>query len=311
MKPIIERGASWTIEETKMLLSLWGHDMVQRQSSNKKRTKKVYEKISERFIDRGYERTPDQVRTRVFNMIAEYRRILKAPTQDKKKKCVFFEALHRIYQAKDAEDVKNALNDYEPDYPINSTDFFCSDNETSTAGAQDDQMDDQQIDSDIEQTTNDQQHLPQHHQQQHPQQQPQQTLQQQQHQHQQQSSSYPTQVNTFDVTSSALLIDRMFAHLTKDSENMREWIKLEKERLALESARRRQEAEHELKRERFLLDGLARMQQQMFEFMTKMEQRDLQPQIVTMNDSPQTNLSQEGITSNDEDPQHTASNQEK
>lgn len=39
----------------------------------------------------------DQVRTRIFNMIAEYRRIMKNPTQERRKKCIFFDALHKYY----------------------------------------------------------------------------------------------------------------------------------------------------------------------------------------------------------------------
>lgn len=46
-------------------------------------------------------------------MIAEYRRILKNPTPERKKKCIFFDALHKIYQAKDTNAVKAALNNYE------------------------------------------------------------------------------------------------------------------------------------------------------------------------------------------------------
>lgn len=43
-------------------------------------------------------------------MIAEYRRILKNPSAERKKKCIFFDALHRIYQAKDISGVRAALN---------------------------------------------------------------------------------------------------------------------------------------------------------------------------------------------------------
>ncbi|OTF81918.1 hypothetical protein BLA29_011167 [Euroglyphus maynei] len=83
--------------------------MVQRQLTNSKRTRHVWEKIAERIREHGYERTADQVRTRVFNMIAEYRRIMKNPTPERRKKCIFFDALHRIYQAKDTNSLENVL----------------------------------------------------------------------------------------------------------------------------------------------------------------------------------------------------------
>lgn len=84
---------------------------------------------------------------------------------------------------------------------------------------------------------------------------------------------YQAPVNTFDVTSSALLIDRMFAHLSRESENMREWIALEKERLALERARRQQESEREVRRERVLVDTLMRFQEQWLSFLTRLDPR--------------------------------------
>jgi hypothetical protein len=157
-KPAIERGASWSYNETRILLSLWGQDMVQRQLTNSKRTRHVWEKIAERIKEHGYERTPgkpiafslslslslslsirpqiltltlsftspldaDQVRTRVFNMIAEYRRILKNPTAERKKKCIFFDALHKIYQAKDASGVRAALSNYEEELNLEPLEF--------------------------------------------------------------------------------------------------------------------------------------------------------------------------------------------
>lgn len=56
-KPIIERGASWAFGETKLLLALWSQDMVQRQLTNSKRTRHVWEKIAERIREHGYDRT--------------------------------------------------------------------------------------------------------------------------------------------------------------------------------------------------------------------------------------------------------------
>lgn len=55
-KGTIERGASWSYNETRLLLSLWGQDMVQRQLTNSKRTKHVWEKIAEKIREHGFER---------------------------------------------------------------------------------------------------------------------------------------------------------------------------------------------------------------------------------------------------------------
>jgi len=67
-------------------------------------------------------------------MIAEYRRILKNPTPERKKKCIFFDALHKIYQAKDTNGVKAALNNYEEDYNLDPIEFGNADEMNDTAG---------------------------------------------------------------------------------------------------------------------------------------------------------------------------------
>lgn len=58
IKGTIERGASWSFNETRLLLSLWGQDMVQRQLTNSKRTRHVWETIAKKIRDHGFERTP-------------------------------------------------------------------------------------------------------------------------------------------------------------------------------------------------------------------------------------------------------------
>jgi len=61
IKGTIERGASWSFNETRLLLSLWGQDMVQRQLTNSKRTRHVWETIAKKIRDHGFERTPGKL----------------------------------------------------------------------------------------------------------------------------------------------------------------------------------------------------------------------------------------------------------
>lgn len=65
-KGTIERGASWSYNETRILLSLWGQDMVQRQLTNSKRTRHVWEKIAERIREHGFERTPGKNSIKIY-----------------------------------------------------------------------------------------------------------------------------------------------------------------------------------------------------------------------------------------------------
>lgn len=67
-----------------------------------------------------------------------------------------------------------------------------------------------------------------------------------------------------DTSASALLIDRMFSHLSKETEVMREWVNLERERLAQEVARRKEEKDREERREKIFLDVLNKLQERIF-----------------------------------------------
>lgn len=76
----------------------------------------------------------------------------------------------------------------------------------------------------------------------------------------------------------------MFAHLSKETEVMREWVNLERERLAQEVARRKDEKEREERREKSFLDVLTKLQQQVLGFIT-------QNQGGSSSDQPITNTS--------------------
>ena len=56
-RPIVERGASWSYNETRILLFLWGTDTVQRQLNQTKRTKHVWNQIAEAIQRQGFDRT--------------------------------------------------------------------------------------------------------------------------------------------------------------------------------------------------------------------------------------------------------------
>jgi hypothetical protein len=307
-------------------------------------------------------------------MIAEYRRILKNPTPERKKKCIFFDALHNIYQAKDSNGVRAALNNYEEEYNLDPIDFgngVNNDNDDSnnadgfvmnmTGDINGSMMDDigsddreeevfsyamspsqalngvngsQHEDDDAEDsfddtteygngttmngTTNgtssgttatnptkrvrsDSNYSLSDHQYQSnssdyhnhhnvngtkrlhsfhnnkPMSQSQQPLKRTHsrnlHSHEPTFTSTDSQQDSyqssFESSSCALLIDRMFAHLGKETEVMREWVQLERERLSQEVVRRREEKEREERREKVFLNTLSTMQEQMFSYLSK------------------------------------------
>lgn len=295
VRPAIERGASWSYGETKILLALWTQDIVQRHLTNSKRTRHVWQKIAERIRENGYDRTADQVRTRVFNMIAEYRRIMKNPTPERRKKCIFFDALHRIYQAKNANGLENSsFSDFGDQYQLDPMDFsnaeengdnddeiensdedrnelfaysmsptsFNGNNSIDSADDHSEEMalpslppkrsrlDGRQYVNSIDQPSHNY----------HP---PQLTS----------SAATTSATNAPSEQSSAfqVLVDRMFAHLSRETEVMREWVNLERDRLAQEIARRAEEKEREERREKAFLEALTKLQDQVFTFLDKQQ----------------------------------------
>lgn len=308
----------------------------------------------------------DQVRTRVFNMIAEYRRILKNPSPERKKKCIFFDALHKIYQAKDTNGVKAALNNYEEDYNLDAIDFSltdenhdhnvtdaedgsgneteekeifaydmspsttlanghngnCTNGNSNLDGTNDvDSIGENDTSVDVNGTVNGvssnsgagvsssgantpgagngstsvQGSSSTHREQSHTRNEP--TVsssytsthgspckrlridsspsnsmldmsQQTYLPHHQSSQSYSNVLPSIDATASVILVDRMFAHLAKETEVMREWLQLERERAKEEMMRRKDETERGEKREAAFLSTLTRMQEQFFAYLS-------------------------------------------
>lgn len=85
-RPVIERGASWSYNETRILLSLWGQDMVQRQLTNSKRTRHVWEKIADRIREHGFERTAGEFIPFLLPVSLVAVRSTVNPTNDNSKK---------------------------------------------------------------------------------------------------------------------------------------------------------------------------------------------------------------------------------
>ncbi|KAI2809284.1 hypothetical protein BLOT_000431 [Blomia tropicalis] len=284
----IERRASWTYSETKILLSLWGQNMVQRQLANSKRTRHVWEKISERIKENGYDRNADQVRTRIFNMVAEYKRILRNPTYERRKKCIFFNDLHNIFRAKNSNPFGNVPNNYDNeqynfdpivfpnkedvnelngddnsddcDEPYDSFAYTLSPSEltqsencfdlTNNEGSLSDQYEDvsplpkrRRIDEIKYAIEND---------------------------------------HELDSPLSAILIDRVFTHLQRETEIMHKWVNLEKEKLALEMERRKEEKEREERREKAFLQILSQLQSQVFSMISNQPNSDSNPSSTTI-----------------------------
>ena len=65
----------WTTAETQALLGVWGAANVQSQLDRVVRNKTIYEKIAKDLQALGYNRTWEQCRTKVKNLVKRYRKV--------------------------------------------------------------------------------------------------------------------------------------------------------------------------------------------------------------------------------------------
>ena len=68
-------GGGWTNEETVALLSVWGEGKVQQMLTGIKRNRPVYQGIAMTMAELGWERTWEQCRTKMKNLVSRYRKV--------------------------------------------------------------------------------------------------------------------------------------------------------------------------------------------------------------------------------------------
>ena len=68
-------AGSWSVEETKALIAIWGQENVQRQLDGVHRNREVYQRIAMELEDEGYAKTWQQCRTKIKNLTQKYRKV--------------------------------------------------------------------------------------------------------------------------------------------------------------------------------------------------------------------------------------------
>ena len=59
------RGTTWSEEEVKVLLAIWGDEKVQCELDGAKRKHPLHEKIAKQLNEKGYHRDAEQVKTKI------------------------------------------------------------------------------------------------------------------------------------------------------------------------------------------------------------------------------------------------------
>lgn len=65
----------WHSKETKTLIGIWSEDEVQRELEGSIRNQRVFQKISQRMWELGYNRSPDRCRVKIKKLKQDYRRL--------------------------------------------------------------------------------------------------------------------------------------------------------------------------------------------------------------------------------------------
>ena len=67
---------SWSTEETRLLISIWGKQSIQSKLEKAHRNHDVFERIVREMSDVGYEKSWQQCRTKIKNNTQKYREVI-------------------------------------------------------------------------------------------------------------------------------------------------------------------------------------------------------------------------------------------
>ena len=66
----------WSCEETRTLVGIWGAADVQRQLDGVVRNKLIYQRIATAHNQYGYDRTAEQCRHKMKNLVQKYKKVI-------------------------------------------------------------------------------------------------------------------------------------------------------------------------------------------------------------------------------------------
>ena len=135
--------ATWSDPQTLKLIELWSDDHVQRQLEGYKRNKAVFESISRRMNDAGFDRTASQCREKIKKLRAEYKKVKdnNSQTGNNRKTCKFYERLDSVLGSKPATRPPIVIDSFE----------------SSVNNSSDSQKSDDDLENSIESTSNNEQ----------------------------------------------------------------------------------------------------------------------------------------------------------
>ena len=92
------RGSSWSDNEVRALISIWGEDRIQEELDGAVRNQAIFNSIAKKMEEKGYVRDWQQCRNKIKNLKKEYRQIKdhNGQTGRGRKTCKYYKELDDI-----------------------------------------------------------------------------------------------------------------------------------------------------------------------------------------------------------------------
>ena len=99
-------ASRWTDEETRLLISIWGESKIQEELEGAVRNKSVYQKITKKLSESGYNRDWNKCREKIKNLKTEFKKVKdhNNHTGEDRKVCHFYNEINEIIGTKAAID---------------------------------------------------------------------------------------------------------------------------------------------------------------------------------------------------------------
>ena len=68
-------AGSWSVEETRALIAIWGQESVQSQLERVHRNRDIYQRIAMELEESGYFKSWQQCQTKIKNLTQKYRKV--------------------------------------------------------------------------------------------------------------------------------------------------------------------------------------------------------------------------------------------
>ena len=121
----MSRGSAWSDCEVSSLITIWGDADIQEQLDGATRNKSIFQKISRKLQESGYQRDWQECRNKIKNLKGDYKKVKdhNSVTGNNRKTCKFYEKLDAILGHRPASTPSSLLDTGSSTLPSQSPDI--------------------------------------------------------------------------------------------------------------------------------------------------------------------------------------------